>query len=204
MKANLTPDLGGANEANGLNEITEKFASAENAKVQETMEDEVDHIVTAWEEQRPDFDARPLAVFSRLLRLGRYVEQIRRVTFAAYKLETWEFEMLAALRRAGKPHQRTAGQLMAETLVTSGTITNRIDQMEKHGYVKRNRDEKDRRVVYVKATRKGIKAVDNAMQALLEVQREFLENFSQEAEIQLRAGIKQLLEVAERHENAKK
>lgn len=157
--------------------------------------DEVDQIVFAWENQRPDFDARPLSIFSRLLRLGRFVEQIRRVTFAEYGLETWEFEMLAALRRAGNPHQLTAGQLMAETLVTSGTITNRIDQMEKHGYVTRSRDLKDRRVVYVKATRKGIKAVDQAMQALLCVQHQILENFTEIEEKNLCDGVKKLLEV---------
>lgn len=157
--------------------------------------DEVDQIVFAWENQRPDFDARPLSIFSRLLRLGRFVEQIRRVTFAEYGLETWEFEMLAALRRAGNPHQLTAGQLMAETLVTSGTITNRIDQMEKHGYVARSRDLKDRRVVYVKATRKGIKAVDQAMQALLCVQHQILENFTEIEEKNLCDGVKKLLEV---------
>lgn len=162
--------------------------------------DEVDSIVAAWELQRPDFDARPLAIFSRLLRLGRYVEQIRRATFAEYQLEPWEFEMLAALRRAGRPHQLTAGQLMNETLVTSGTITNRIDQMEKHGYVERNRDEKDRRVVYVKMTRKGVQAIDQAMAALLLVQRKMLQDFSAVEQEQLRDGIKKLLKTAQSHE----
>ncbi|WP_353065245.1 MarR family winged helix-turn-helix transcriptional regulator [Arcanobacterium hippocoleae] len=165
--------------------------------------DEVDHIVAAWEQQRPDFDARPLAVFSRLLRLGRFVEQIRRSIFGKYSLETWEFEMLAALRRTGAPHQLTAGQLMNETLVTSGTITNRIDQMEKHGYVVRNRDEKDRRVVYVKATAAGIAAIDAAMSALLAVQHELLAHFSADEEAELRAGIKKLLEVVEQNEAGK-
>lgn len=166
----------------------------------QAVSDEVDYIVAAWEAQRPDFDARPLAIFSRLLRLGRYVEQIRRSTFADYQLEPWEFEMLAALRRAGKPHQLTAGQLMNETLVTSGTITNRIDQMEKHGYVERNRDDKDRRVVYVKMTRKGVKAIDQAMAALLLVQHKLLQDFSDAEQDQLRDGIKKLLEVAQARE----
>ena len=138
--------------------------------------DDVDEIVAGWEIQRPDFDARPLAVFSRMLRLQKYIERMRRATFAAHGLETWEFEMLAQLRRASD-HQLKAGQLMQETLVSSGTITNRLDRMQEHGFVTRQMDPKDKRVVLVQATPKGISAVDDAMAALLRVQRVLLEPF---------------------------
>ncbi|MFC5370708.1 MarR family winged helix-turn-helix transcriptional regulator [Arcanobacterium bovis] len=140
--------------------------------------DEVDHIVAAWQGQRPDFDAQPLALFSRLLRLGRHLDRLRRATFADFGLETWEFEMLSALRRQGEPFQLTAGQLMQETLVSSGTITNRIDRMVDHGFVKRMSDPADKRVVYVVATERGIEAVDGAMEALLIVEHQLLEGIA--------------------------
>ncbi|WP_200829147.1 MarR family winged helix-turn-helix transcriptional regulator [Arcanobacterium ihumii] len=137
--------------------------------------DEVDHIVAAWEDQRPDLDARPLALFSRLLRLGRHLDRIRRSTFGEFGLETWEFEMLSALRRQGEPFRLTAGQLMQETLVSSGTITNRIDRMVEHGFVSRVSEPSDGRVVYVVATENGISAVDKAMEALLVVERSLID-----------------------------
>ncbi|MBM7824776.1 DNA-binding MarR family transcriptional regulator [Arcanobacterium pluranimalium] len=140
--------------------------------------DEVDHIVAAWQDQRPDFNAQPLALFSRLLRLGRHLDRIRRATFADFGLETWEFEMLSALRRQGVPFQLTAGQLMQETLVSSGTITNRIDRMVDHGFVKRTSDPADKRVVYVVATAAGIEAVDRAMEALLIAEHQLLEGIA--------------------------
>lgn len=160
----------------------------------ETHSDEVDSIVAAWQVQRSDFDAQPLAVFSRLLRLGRYIDRIRRTIFAQYDLETWEFEMLAALRRSGAPFQLTAGQLMNETLVSSGTITNRIMRMQDSGLIERSRDKVDRRVVYVKATPKGITQVDAAMEALLNEQRNQLADFSEQEIRQARDFLKQMIE----------
>lgn len=141
-----------------------------------TEGDDVDSIVTEWEAQRPDFDARPLAVFSRLLRLGRHIDHLRRTVFAQYGLENWQFEMITELRR--KPNrQLTAGQLMQKTLVSSGTITNRIDRLENQGLVQRVRDPRDGRVVIVQATEKGISIADEAMAALLEKQRELLDPY---------------------------
>nr|WP_275587051.1 MarR family transcriptional regulator [Arcanobacterium pluranimalium] len=93
-------------------------------------------------------------------------------------METWEFEMLSALRRQGVPFQLTAGQLMQETLVSSGTITNRIDRMVDHGFVKRTSDPADKRVVYVVATAAGIEAVDRAMEALLIAEHQLLEGIA--------------------------
>ena len=136
--------------------------------------DRVDSIVTEWEEQRPDFDARPLAIFSRLLRLDRHIDHLRRTIFADHGLEGWAFEMVTELRRSPDSHQLTAGQLMQKTLVSSGTITNRIDRLEESGFVRRVHDPSDGRVVIVRLTDEGLKVADEAMAALLEKQRELL------------------------------
>ncbi|VEI13030.1 MarR family winged helix-turn-helix transcriptional regulator [Trueperella bialowiezensis] len=138
-----------------------------------TERDEVDEVVAAWKQQRPDFDVEPLEVFSRLLRINRHFTKFRRAIYANHGLETWEFEMLAALRRA-PGHTMTAGQLMKDTFVSSGTITNRIDRMQKNGLVTRAAAPEDGRVVQVCATPKGIEAVDGAMGEILEVEREIL------------------------------
>lgn len=140
--------------------------------------DEVDAIIEGWGVQRPDLDPRPLAIFSRLLRLNRHIERIRKSIFAENNLETWEFEMLAALRRQ-EGSCLTAGRLMQETLVSSGTITNRIDRMEGKGLLIRKADNKDGRVVHVCATEKGIAYVDSAMVGLLQAQAEILEQYDE-------------------------
>ncbi len=129
--------------------------------------DEVDRIARAWQRERPDLDVAPLQVLSRVTRLARHLDLARRQAFAKHRLETWEFDVLAALRRAGVPYSLSPGQLAAETLVTSGTMTNRIDRLESGGYVQRAPDPADRRGVRVVLTDSGRIVVDDTMSDLL-------------------------------------
>jgi DNA-binding MarR family transcriptional regulator len=129
--------------------------------------DEVDRIASAWQRERPDLDVAPLQVLSRVTRLARHLDLARRQAFAKHRLETWEFDVLAALRRAGPPYSLSPGQLAAETLVTSGTMTNRIDRLETGGYVQRAPDPSDRRGVRVMLTDSGRVVVDDTMSDLL-------------------------------------
>src|SRR6201984_1717683 len=99
--------------------------------------DEVDDLVPAWRRQRPDLDVAPLQVLSRVSRLARHLDIARRGAFASHGLEAWEFDVLSALRRAGPPFQLTPGALLRATLVTSGTMTNRIDRLAAAGLVRR-------------------------------------------------------------------
>ena len=129
--------------------------------------DEVDRIALAWQRERPDLDVAPLQVLSRVTRLARHLDLARRQAFAKHRLETWEFDVLAALRRGGEPYSLSPGQLAGETLVTSGTMTNRIDSLEGGGYVRREPDPSDRRGVRVVLTESGRVVVDDTMSDLL-------------------------------------
>lgn len=86
--------------------------------------------------------------------------------------------MLSALRRSGKPYQLSPGQLVHETLVTSGTMTNRVDRLVTRGLVERSPDPEDRRGVQVRLTSAGRKAVDGALDALLTHEKGFLAGLS--------------------------
>ena len=136
--------------------------------------DEVDRIMAAWQRERPDLDVRPLAILSRVTRLARHLDLARRGAFAGNRLEPWEFDVLSALRRAGSPYELSPGKLLTQTLVTSGTMTNRIDRLEDHGLVARHRSPDDRRGVIVALTDEGLRRVDNAMSDLLDVEEGLL------------------------------
>lgn len=129
--------------------------------------DEVDRIVSAWKRERPDLDVAPLQVLSRVSRLARHLDLARREAFAAHDLEPGEFDVLAALRRAGKPYALSPSQLLSLTLVTSGTMTNRIDRLAQKGLVIRTPDPSDGRGVLVQLTSAGKSAVDKALDELL-------------------------------------
>lgn len=136
--------------------------------------DEVDRIAVAWQRERPDLDIAPLQVLSRVSRLARHLDLARRQSFADHDLETWEFDVLAALRRSGEPYALSPGQLAAETMVTSGTMTNRIDRLEARDLVRREPDPTDRRGVRVLLTAAGRSAVDDAMSDLLGREQDLL------------------------------
>src|ERR1700753_4270203 len=129
--------------------------------------DEVDDLIAAWRQQRPDLDVTPLQVLSRVSRLARHLDIARRSAFAAHGLESWKFAVLSALRRSGPPFQLTPGTLLRATLVTSGTMTNRIDRLAAAGLVSREPDPRDRRGVLVTLSEQGKAAVDAALTDLL-------------------------------------
>ena len=131
------------------------------------MRDEVDRLVEAWRRERSDLDLRPMEVLSRVTRLGHHLDGARRQAFTEHGLESWEFDVLAALRRAGRPYELSPGRLLRETLVTSGTMTNRVDRLAARGLVERFPDPNDRRGVLVRLTPAGRTTVDGALEGLL-------------------------------------
>jgi DNA-binding MarR family transcriptional regulator len=142
------------------------------------MRDEVDRLVEAWRQERPDLDVEPLAVLSRVTRLARHLDRVRRQAFAAHGLDTAEFDVLAALRRSGAPYELTPGQLVGQTLVSSGTMTHRIDKLEARGLVRRRPDADDGRVVRVRLAARGRDRVDAALTDLLADERALLGGLS--------------------------
>ena len=129
--------------------------------------DDVDRIVSAWRRERPDLDVSPLEVLSRVSRLARRLDRARRSAFAEHALDGWEFDVLSALRRAGTPYELSPGQLVCETLVTSGTMTNRVDRLAARGLVERQPAPNDRRGVIVRLTTDGMGVVDAALADLI-------------------------------------
>jgi DNA-binding MarR family transcriptional regulator len=148
--------------------------SEESSTVTGGTRDEVDRLVSAWRRERPDLDVSPLEVLSRVTRLARHLDRARRTAFAERGLETWEFDVLSALRRTGPPYQLSPGQLLTQTLVTSGTMTNRIDRLAAKGLVVRGPDPNDRRGVLVRLTDSGRELADSALTGLLKNERELL------------------------------
>jgi DNA-binding MarR family transcriptional regulator len=140
--------------------------------------DEVDRIVDAWERERPDLDFAPLQVLSRVGRLARHLERARRTAFAASDLELWEFDVLSALRRAGSPYQLSPKALLQQTLVSSGTMTNRINRLVQRTLVERRTDPNDGRGILVVMTARGRDRVDSAISLLLLGESELLDGLS--------------------------
>lgn len=154
--------------------------------------DEVDRIVEAWVAQRPDLDFSPLSVLSRVDRLSRHLDRARRDAFRRSDIEPWEWDVLSALRRAGEPFQLSPKQLLQQTLVSSGTMTNRIDRLVGRRFVRREPDPSDGRSVLVTLTDEGKTRVDAAITRLVDAEAVLLGTLSRSDRDRLAALLRKL------------
>jgi DNA-binding MarR family transcriptional regulator len=154
--------------------------------------DEVDRIVDSWRRERPDLDFTPLQVLSRVARLSKHLDRARRTAFARSDLDSWEFDVLSALRRAGTPYQLSPKALLQQTLVSSGTMTNRIDRLVERKLVERRTDPNDGRGILVHMTKQGLTRVDAAITRLVDAESELLSTLSATDQERLAAHLRKL------------
>jgi len=135
--------------------------------------DAVDRIISQWNEVRPDVDVSPIGVIGRVSRLSRLVDRRLAENFARFGIENWMYDVIATLRRSGEPYELTAGDLVRQTMVTTGAITNRIDRLEQRGLVERA-TAGDRRKVIVRLTGRGFDLIEQVVIAHTAMEREIL------------------------------
>ena len=124
--------------------------------------DRVDGVIDFWLGENPALDPRVKTLAIRLRRAAHHLEKALRHELAAAGIDMWEFEMLLALRR-GTDHCCSAGDLLRESQVTSGAITNRVGRLEERGWVRRDIDPTDRRHVLVTLTPEGLARADQLL-----------------------------------------
>lgn len=169
------------------------FLATRVASMGAERDDEVDRIVAAWGRERPDLDVSPLQVLSRVSRLARHLDIARRKAFAVRGLEAGEFDVLSALRRAGHPYRLTPTQLVRQTLVTSGTMTNRITRLAARGLVERSTSDADARSVLVSLTPTGRDVVDAALEELVAGEQAILRALDAPEQAEVARVLKRLL-----------
>ncbi len=162
------------------------------------VSDEVDDLLAGWARERPDLDVSPLAVFSRVSRLARHLDRVRTAVFAGHGVETWEFDVLSALRRAGPPYQLSPGALLRSTLVSSGAMTNRLDRLEAARLIARGPNPADRRGVLVRLTSRGKALADACVVDLVAAEAALLEPLREPERAQVASLLRQLLVALER------
>ncbi|MDW5378680.1 MarR family transcriptional regulator [Halomonas sp. HP20-15] len=117
--------------------------------------DHVDTVLDQWQRAAPQRDASPMATFTRLYRLFKYVDRAVAAVFREHGLHEGEFDLLATLYRSGEPQGLTPNALRAAAVLTSGAMTHRLDRLESAGYIRRVPNPEDRRSVRVRLTAAG-------------------------------------------------
>lgn len=140
--------------------------------------DHVARIQQEWQRERPDLDVGPQGVIGRLHRIAGHLTEELQVVYRRHGLSEGEFDVLAALRRAGPPYERTPGELAAHTMITTGGMTKRIDRLEISGLVTRRPSADDGRGRVVGLTAAGRRLIDRAFTEHMANEHRLLQGFS--------------------------
>ncbi len=127
--------------------------------------DHLDLVLAQWGSERPDLDVGPMGLIGRVLRLSRHLMREMEATLATHGLTFASFDVLATLRRAGPPFALSPNDLLGTMMITSGTMTHRVDQLEKAGHVRRQPNPADGRSVLIALTPSGRDLVDGVLGA---------------------------------------
>jgi DNA-binding MarR family transcriptional regulator len=157
------------------------------------QQDSVDIIIEQWRRERPDLDPEPMGIIGRLSRVAHYLDQHIERELQQFGISSGEFDVLATLRRAGKPYQLTPTALFRSLMLSSGAMTNRLDRLERADLVQRCPDPTDRRGTLVQLTKQGIVLIDRAVEAHLENEHRLLTRLSADEQEQLRKVLQHLL-----------
>jgi DNA-binding MarR family transcriptional regulator len=153
-----------------------------------------------WLQGIPNLDLAVEGIIHRMNGLTRRIRKSHRDVLAQHGLTWEEWEVLGALRRAGPPYRRSAGELAKRTELSSGAMTSRLDKLEKAKLVKRLRDPDDRRGVQIELTEAGLEKWLESTGA--EAEREALigATLSKTEKEQLNALLRRLMREFERRE----
>ena len=142
--------------------------------------DKVDTIIEQWNREQPDLDVTSMALIGRFKQITQRLSLEMAKTFTEHGLNAANFDVLATLRRAGPPYALSPNDLIVSTMVTSGTMTNRIDQLIKSGLVERIQNPNDRRSVVVSLTKKGFTIIDQTLKAHVATQNRLTSGLSED------------------------
>ncbi|MGH1439025.1 MAG: MarR family winged helix-turn-helix transcriptional regulator [Cellvibrionaceae bacterium] len=140
--------------------------------------DQVDRILQQWERERSDLDTSPMAITGRIMRISICFKEAMENTFRPFGLNFAGFDLLATLLRSGSPYTLSPGELLQSTMVTSGTLTNRIDRLEKVGLVSRTQNLEDKRSYMIGLTDRGYNLINEVLEAHVKTLHEITESIS--------------------------
>lgn len=164
------------------------------------MPDAVDTILDQWARERPDLDRAPMGILGRIARLARAYDTFNAQTFAEFGLQPDEFDVLATLRRHGAPYELNPRELLRTMMVASGTMTHRLDKLEKAKLIQRGKDPNDRRGVLVRLTAEGKRIVDDAVEAHMRRQHQLLDTLGPSDRKRLADLLRRLAVTVEPHD----
>ncbi|MFI7062257.1 MarR family winged helix-turn-helix transcriptional regulator [Kribbella sp. NPDC050124] len=162
------------------------------------MKDSVDAHIDLWMDEVPELDRLVEGITARLQVLTKYLDRHREAVLAEFGLQWWEFKTLHMLRRGGPPYRATPGELAKQLAMSPAALTNRLDALEKRGFVERNHDRDDRRKVVATLTPTGHKLWEQGIDRIQQVERDLVHNLSVRERLRLEVLLRYLVLATEK------
>lgn len=166
--------------------------SANQAQFSGEPEDRIDRLLAEWQAERPELDTAAMAVVGRLLSIGRQLEVRANAALKPLGLHYTDLDLLATLRRSGKPFRLTPTDLRASVLITSGAMTACLDRLEGNGLIARVANPDDRRSSAAELTAAGRRLIDKAIVVRFAEAADALAGLSENERARLAALLKKL------------
>lgn len=160
--------------------------------------DFVDGVLAQWQQEKPALDIRSMATGGRLKRCAALMQRQVDQLFSQYGLSSWEFDVLATLRRAGAPYCLAPTALFSSLMLASGTMTRQLQQLENRGLVCRISNPQDARSLLVQLSDSGLILIDEAIEAHTSNAHRILLPLSEEDRYALDKGLAALLHLLEK------
>lgn len=155
--------------------------------------DSVARLLSEWKQERPDLDPSPVGIQGRIVRLSTHILRQSENWLRPFDLSWEAFSLIVTLRRSGKPYELRPTDILRESLLTSGAITNRIDRVEQMGLVERRLDKEDRRSYVIRLTAAGKRLADKAIAGHFAAVDNLLSDLSSVEQTQLAGLLSKLL-----------
>jgi DNA-binding MarR family transcriptional regulator len=162
------------------------------------VKDWVDDHVELWANEWPGLDPGVEGIAVRLQVLTKYLDRHRDAVLAEYGLQWWEFKTLHMLRRGGTPYRATPGELAKQLGMSAAALTNRLDALEKRGYVDRTHDRDDRRKVVATLTPAGHKVWEQGIDQIARVEQDLIHELPTPDRTQLESLLRRLVQATEK------
>ncbi len=155
---------------------------------------------TLGDSARLDLDLTVEGIVDRIMGLSKRLTRSMEETLAELGLNYGEWKVLGSLIHSDPPHRRSPGWLSEHLGLSSGAMTNRLDQLEKGGYVRRLPDATDRRALHVELTDAGKQIWSAAAEAAGEKEQLVASTLNEREKEQLNALLRKLMLAFERLE----
>lgn len=151
----------------------------QNADARKSEQDPVDLIIAQWRREKPRFDTGPMALFGALARAYLLTTPAIEGLLAKHGLARGMFDVLATLRRAGRPYRLAPSQLSKSLMLSGSGMTNRLDRLEALQLITRLPEPTDRRSIHIQLTAKGHELVEKLAPLLVHFLRNMVADFGE-------------------------